>query len=90
MQGIEPKSHTNLTERAEYYHCMLKKIPEHSDVQPCDIISKVSELSSLYEEYVNNKKRLEKSIKNYNQYHSDLRKLLTLKIRDARKKIKQK
>lgn len=87
MQGIEPKLHNSLTERMEYYRFLLKSTD--SDVQSCDAIARASELSDLYEDYLKNKRKLEKSIKSYKQYHNDLRKLLTLKIRDLRKKEKK-
>ncbi|MCS3529375.1 hypothetical protein [Chryseobacterium sp. JUb7] len=88
MQGIEPKIHSNLTKRMEYYRFLLKKTDD-SNIHSCDAIAKASELCELYEDYLDNKKKLEKSIKSYREYHTNLRKLLTLKIRDLRKKTKQ-
>lgn len=90
MQGIEPKFHSSLTDRMEYYRSLLKKINDEADIQPSDMISKVSELSELYEDYLAQKRQLEKSIKNYRQYHNDLRKQLTLKVRELKRKVRQK
>ncbi|HBV16152.1 hypothetical protein SAMN05444360_113155 [Chryseobacterium carnipullorum] len=90
MQGIEPKFHSSLTDRMDYYRVLLKKTAVDSDIQPSDMISRISELGKLYEDYLANKKQLEKSIKNYRQYHNDLRKQLTLRVRELRRKTRQK
>lgn len=90
MQGIEPKFHSSLTDRMDYYRVLLKKTDLDSDIQPSDMISRISELGKLYEDYLANKKQLEKSIKNYRQYHNDLRKQLTLRVRELRRKTRQK
>ncbi|AZA50589.1 hypothetical protein EG346_21470 [Chryseobacterium carnipullorum] len=90
MQGIEPKFHSSLTDRMDYYRVLLKKNAVDSDIQPSDMISRISELGKLYEDYLANKKQLEKSIKNYRQYHNDLRKQLTLRVRELRRKTRQK
>ncbi|SIS59483.1 hypothetical protein SAMN05421639_10968 [Chryseobacterium shigense] len=90
MQGIEPKFHSSLTDRMDYYRVLLKKTAIDSDIQPSDMISRISELGKLYEDYLANKKQLEKSIKNYRQYHNDLRKQLTLRVRELRRKTRQK
>lgn len=90
MQGIEPKFHSSLTDRMDYYRVLLKKTAVDSDIQPSDMISRISELGKLYEDYLANKKQLEKSIKNYRQYHNDLRKHLTLRVRELRRKTRQK
>ncbi|UZT98081.1 hypothetical protein ODZ84_00485 [Chryseobacterium fluminis] len=87
MQGIEPKIHSNLTKRVEYYRFLLQKT-DHPELHSNDAIAKASELCERYEEYLNNKKKLEKSIKEYREYHTRLRKLLTIKIRDLRKKMR--
>ncbi|WP_027381260.1 hypothetical protein [Chryseobacterium daeguense] len=88
MQGIEPKLHTSLTERMEYYRFLLKEIAEDPESVSCDAITRASELSALYEDYLSNKRKLEKSIKTYKQTHDDLRKLLTFKIRELKRKAK--
>ncbi|CEJ71588.1 hypothetical protein [Chryseobacterium oranimense] len=90
MQGIEPKFHSSLTDRMEYYRGLLKKTAGDPEIQPSDMISKISELSELYEDYLAQKKQLERSIKNYRQYHDDLRKQLTLRVRELKRKVKQK
>ncbi|NML69030.1 hypothetical protein HHL23_04375 [Chryseobacterium sp. RP-3-3] len=90
MQGIEPKFHSSLTDRMEYYRGLLKKTAVDPDIQPSDMMSRISELSKLYEDYLANKKQLERSIKNYRQYHNDLRKQLTLRVRELRRKTRQK
>jgi len=90
MQGIEPKFHNSLTARMEYYRCLLKETTDDPYAHGFDIISHTSELLELYEDYLNNKKELEKSIKNYKQYHNDLRKLLTPKLRELKRRKKQK
>ncbi|PIF45453.1 hypothetical protein CLU96_2458 [Chryseobacterium sp. 52] len=90
MQGIEPKFHSSLTDRMDYYRGLLKKIADDPEIQPSDMISRVSELSELYEDYLANKRQLERSIKSYRQYHNDLRKHLTLRVRELRRKVKQK
>jgi hypothetical protein len=88
MQGIEPKFHNNLTERMDSYRYLIKKM-EENDAESFEIISRASELQDLYEDYLSNKKKLEKSIKDYRQFHDDLRKLLTVKLRELRRKSKQ-
>lgn len=88
MQGIEPKFHNSLTERMEYYRYLLQKTTDESDIESCDVIAKGSELCELYEDYLNNKKKLQESIKNYKEFHDDLRKTLTIKLRDVKKKAR--
>lgn len=90
MQGIEPKFHSNLKERMEHYRWLIREIPDDPDMMSCDIISRTSELCELYEDYLNTKKKLEKSIQNYRQYNNDLRKALTIKMRDLKRKQKRK
>ncbi|KMQ62950.1 hypothetical protein ACM46_13400 [Chryseobacterium angstadtii] len=90
MQGIEPKFHSSLTDRMEYYRTLLKKTASDPEAQPSEMISKISELRELYEDYLTHKKQLERSIKNYRQYHNDLRKQLTLHVRELRRKTRQK
>lgn len=90
MQGIEPKFHSSLTDRMEYYRNLLKKTAGDPDTQPSDMISKISELSELYEDYLAQKKQLERSIKNYRQYHNDLRKQLTLRVKELKRKERRK
>lgn len=90
MQGIEPKVHTSLTSRMEYFRVVLQEAVEETDAQTADILVKISELDELYKEYLLNKKNLEKSIKNYREYHNDLRKKLTTRLRELRKKAKEK
>lgn len=90
MQGIEPKVHTSLTSRMEYFRVVLQEAVEVTDAQTADILVKISELDELYKEYLLNKKNLEKSIKNYREYHNDLRKKLTTRLRELRKKAKEK
>lgn len=90
MQGIEPKLHTSLTSRIECYRILLQEAMDDSDVQSSDMMMKISELGDLYEDYLLNKKKLEKSIKNYREYHNDLKKKLTVRLRELRRKSRQK
>ncbi|KXH81154.1 MULTISPECIES: hypothetical protein [Chryseobacterium] len=90
MQGIEPKFHSSLTDRMDYYRDLLKKTAGDPHILPSDMISRISELSELYEDYLAQKKQLERSIKNYRQYHDDLRKQLTLQVKELRRKQRQK
>ncbi|GAA4161372.1 hypothetical protein GCM10022217_26930 [Chryseobacterium ginsenosidimutans] len=85
MQGIEPKIHNSLTERMDSYRYLIEKMEEH-DAESFEIISRASELQDLYENYISNKKKLEKSIKDYKQFHDDLRKMLTAKLRKLKRK----
>jgi hypothetical protein len=85
MQGIEPKIHNSLTERMDSYRYLIEKMEEH-DAESFEIISRASELQDLYKDYLSNKKKLEKSIKDYKQFHDDLRKMLTAKLRKLKKK----
>ncbi|WP_435524183.1 hypothetical protein [Chryseobacterium indoltheticum] len=56
MQGIEPKFHNTLIERAKYYRYLLAESQKDTDSN-CHIdIDEVSELGNLYEEYLKNKK----------------------------------
>ena len=89
MLGIEPKFHTSLVERMKYYHHLLKETEEDSYIQAGDASARVSQLIELYEDYLNNKKELERSIKNYRDHHQNLQKLLTSRIRYLRRKTKQ-
>ncbi|ALR29559.1 MULTISPECIES: hypothetical protein [Chryseobacterium] len=88
MQGIEPKIHNSLTERMDSYRYLIKKMEEY-DAESFEIISRASELQALYEDYLSNKKKLEKSIKDYKQFHDDLRKLITVKLRELKRKSKK-
>lgn len=88
MQGIEPKFHNSLTERMEYYRYLLQKTTDESGIESCEVIAKGSELCELYEDYLNNKKKLQESIKSYKDFHDDLRKTLTIKLRDVKKKAR--
>ena len=90
MQGIEPKVHTSLTSRMEYFRVVLQEAVDETDAQTSDILMKISELDELYKDYLLNKRNLEKSIKNYREYHDDLRKKLTTRLRELRKKAKDK
>ncbi|WP_419487389.1 hypothetical protein [Chryseobacterium bernardetii] len=89
MQGIEPKLHTSLTSRIEYYR-MLIEAADKSEACSSDVITQIAELGHLYEEYLKNKKNLEESIKNYRAYHNDLRKKLTVRLREIKRKARQK
>lgn len=89
MQGIEPKFHTTLIERMKYYSLLLKESEDDPYLQSSEAINKVSQLIELYEEYLSNKRKLEKSIKNYKDYHQNLQRLLTPRIRHLKRKIKQ-
>ena len=55
MQGIEPKLHMNLTSRIEYYRLLIEAA-EDPESQPSEVITQISELGHLYEEYLLNKK----------------------------------
>lgn len=90
MQGIEPKVHTSLTSRMEYFRVVLQEAVDETDAQTSDILMKISELDELYKDYLLNKRNLEKSIRNYREYHDDLRKKLTTRLRELRKKAKDK
>ncbi|OCA76444.1 hypothetical protein BBI01_07105 [Chryseobacterium artocarpi] len=89
MQGIEPKVHTSLTSRMEYFRVVLQEAVDETDSQTSDILVKISELDELYKDYLLNKRNLEKSIRNYREYHDDLRKKLTTRLRELRKKPKR-
>lgn len=89
MQGIDPKFHSSLIDRMKYYRYLLNEINNESDIQSSDIISRTSELDELYNEYLMNKKQLENSIKNYRQYHLDLRKSVTARLRELKRKVRQ-
>jgi hypothetical protein len=89
MQGIEPKLHTSLTSRIEYYRLLIEAADD-SEIRSSDISTQISELSYLYDEYLLNKKNLEQSIRNYRAYHNDLRKKLTVRLRELKRKAKQK
>ncbi|MFP3834488.1 hypothetical protein [Chryseobacterium sp. SIMBA_028] len=90
MQGIEPKLHTSLMGRMECFRALLQEAMDHSESQSSDILVKISELDELYDDYLLNKKNLENSIKNYREYHNDLRRKLTVRLRELRKKAKEK
>lgn len=85
MQGIEPKFHSNLTERMEHYRWLVKQMAGDADGQSGDIISRASELGGLYEDYLITKRKLEQTIKNYRKYNNDLRKLMNIKMRELKK-----
>lgn len=88
MQGIEPKFHHNLIEKAKYYRCLLIESEKDNDSQcPIDI-EEISELGHLYEEYLKNKSQLEKSIKKYKEYHKKAQAQLSLKIRIVRRNLR--
>ncbi|NIF06176.1 hypothetical protein F3J23_12065 [Chryseobacterium sp. Tr-659] len=89
MQGIEPKLHMNLTSRIEYYRLLIEAA-EDPESRSSDIVPEVSELRELYEDYLLNKKNLEQSIRNYREYHDNLRKRLTVRLRELRRKARQK
>ncbi|WP_347217885.1 hypothetical protein [Chryseobacterium sp.] len=89
MQGIEPKLHTSLTSRIEYYRLLIEAADD-SETRSSDVITQIAELSNLYEEYLKNKKNLEESIKNYRAYHNDLRRKLTVRLREIKRKTRQK
>lgn len=89
MQGIEPKLHTSLTSRIEYYRLLIEAADD-SEAPSSDVITQISELGNLYEEYLMNKKNLEESIKKYRAYHNDLRKKLTVRLREVKRKTRQK
>nr|WP_315035433.1 hypothetical protein [uncultured Chryseobacterium sp.] len=89
MQGIEPKLHVSLTSRIENYRLLLEAL-EDPESRSSDIMLQISELSNLYEDYLSHKKNLEQSIKNYKQYHENLRKRLTLRYRELKRKERQK
>ncbi|MCJ7935697.1 MAG: hypothetical protein MUW56_19240 [Chryseobacterium sp.] len=89
MQGIEPKLHTSLTSRIEYYRMLIETVDD-SETRSSDVITQISALGELYEEYLLNKKNLEQSIKNYREYHNDLRKKLTVRLRELKRKERQK
>ncbi|WP_426478227.1 hypothetical protein ACP3T3_01795 [Chryseobacterium sp. CBSDS_008] len=89
MQGIEPKLHMNLTSRIEYYRLLIEAA-EDPESHPSDVTKQISELGNLYEDYLLNKKNLENSIKNYREYHNDLRKKLISRLRELRRKARQK
>jgi uncharacterized protein YlxW (UPF0749 family) len=89
MQGIEPKFHSSLVDRMKYYSNLLSA--NHiQDIHSSDSIAQISELEELYEDYLMNKRKLEESIKNYRQYHNDLRRSLNTKLRELRREIKRK
>ncbi|REC47438.1 hypothetical protein [Chryseobacterium pennipullorum] len=88
MQGIEPKLHMSLTSRIEYYRLLIEAADD-PESRSTDVVTQISELGDLYEEYLLNKKNLEKSIKNYRAYHNDLRKKLTVRLRELRRKERQ-
>ncbi|MCQ9636723.1 hypothetical protein MP478_16095 [Chryseobacterium sp. WG14] len=89
MQGIEPQLHTSITSRIENYRLLLEAL-EDPESRSSDIALQISELGSLYEDYLSNKKNLEKSIKNYREYHENLRKRLTIRFRELKRKARQK
>jgi len=89
MQGIEPQLHTSLTSRIENYRLLLEAL-EDPESRSSDIALQISELGNLYEDYLSNKKNLEKSIKNYSEYHENLRKRLTIRFRELKRKARQK
>lgn len=89
MQGIEPKLHTSLTSRIEYYRLLIEAADD-SDTHSSDVIAQISELENLYEEYLMNKNNLEESIRKYRTYHNDLRKKLTVRLREIKRKARQK
>ncbi|AZA74265.1 hypothetical protein [Chryseobacterium indoltheticum] len=88
MQGIEPKFHNTLIERAKYYRYLLVESQKDTDSNyPIDI-DEVSELGNLYEEYLKNKSQLEKSIKKYKECHKKAQAQLSLKIRIVRRNLR--
>jgi hypothetical protein len=89
MQGIEPKLHTSLTSRIENYRLLVEAL-EDPESRSSDIAVQISELRNLYEDYLSSKKNLEQSIKNYKEYHENLRKRLTLRYRELKRKARQK
>ncbi|PWN71069.1 hypothetical protein C1631_000115 [Chryseobacterium phosphatilyticum] len=89
MQGIEPKLHTSLTSRIENYRLLVEAL-EDPESRSSDIALQISELRNLYEDYLSSKRNLEQSIKNYKEYHENLRKRLTLRYRELKRKARQK
>ena len=89
MQGIEPKFHNTLIERAKYYRYLLVESQKDTDSNyPIDI-DEVSELGNLYEEYLKNKSQLEKSIKKYKECHKKVQIQLSLKMRILRRNLRK-
>ncbi|MNU13726.1 hypothetical protein ACLB9Y_05070 [Chryseobacterium scophthalmum] len=89
MQGIEPKFHNTLIERAKYYRYLLVESQKDTDSNyPIDI-DEVSELGNLYEEYLKNKSQLEKSIKKYKECHKKAQVQLSLKMRILRRNLRK-
>ncbi|ASE60772.1 hypothetical protein H3Z85_16810 [Chryseobacterium indologenes] len=89
MQGIEPKLHTSLTSKIENYRLLVEAL-EDPESRSSDIAVQISELRNLYEDYLSSKKNLEQSIKNYKEYHENLRKRLTVRYRELKRKARQK
>lgn len=89
MQGIEPRFHNSLIERAKYYRCLLIDSQKNTDFNNSIDIDEVSELDHLYQEYLKNKSQLEKSIKKYKECHKKAQVQLSLKIRILRRNSKK-
>jgi len=85
MQGIEPKIHTSLIERMKYYSDLIKNSEYNSCIDPEDAHEMMTELNELYEDYLNKKRNLEKSIKKYREFYQGQQKLLTPRIRQLKK-----
>ncbi|MBD3906241.1 hypothetical protein NAL32_16405 [Chryseobacterium sp. Ch-15] len=89
MQGIEPKFHNTLIERAKYYRYLLVESQKDTEFSNPIDIDEVSELGDLYEEYLKNKSQLEKSIKKYKECHKKAQTQLSLKLRILRRNLKK-
>ncbi|MDR6157785.1 transcription initiation factor TFIID subunit TAF12 [Chryseobacterium sp. SLBN-27] len=85
MQGIEPKIHTSLIERMKYYSDLVKNSKHDSCINPEDAHQMMIELNKLYEDYLNQKRNLEKSIKRYREFYQGQQKLLTPRIRQLKR-----
>ncbi|AZA86074.1 hypothetical protein EG349_04385 [Chryseobacterium shandongense] len=85
MQGIEPKIHTSLIERMKYYSDLIKNSKHECLANPEDAHHMMIELNELYEDYLNQKRNLEKSIKKYREFYQGQQKLLTPRIRQLKR-----
>jgi len=85
MQGIEQKIHTSLIERMKYYSDLVKNCEHHSLMDTNDPQLMMTQLNELYEDYLNKKRNLEKSIKIYREFYQGQQKILTPKIRQLKR-----
>ncbi len=88
MQGIEHKIHTSLIERMKYYSDLVENCEHQSLIDTNDPEMMISQLNELYEDYLNKKRNLEKSIKIYREFYSGQQKILTPKIRQLKRFLK--